>query len=369
MYLIIFLQSLVFYGAISTIYRQEKGLSMSQIFIIESIYFIVVIALEVPWGYIADKIGYKKTLIISNFIYFLSKIVFYKACSLTGFLIERIFLAIALSGLSGCDSAYLYNSISDKSLSDKVFSKYNFYSILGFLVASITSSLIVQFSINSTVVLTIISYGIAFILSLFLDEVSTSRDSVSIKKNFKEVFNNKKMFIFIISITLISEVVQSITVYLNQNKYINCGINIKYFGVILAFSQIICLITGKAYSLKNFIGEKKYIITLYIVILISSFTLVKTKVAIISIISVLMISASDALLTPIVMDIENKSITTGDRATVLSIYSVIGSIFSAIVNPIVGISADYSLIMSFVICIIMVSVALVLMIIFYKYKE
>ena len=109
MYLIIFLQSLVFYGSIATLYRQKRGLSMTEIFIIESAYFIIVIILEVPWGKLADKIGYKKIVVIANFIYFLSKIVFYNSGSFLGFLIERNILATALAGLSDCDSKLIYN--------------------------------------------------------------------------------------------------------------------------------------------------------------------------------------------------------------------------------------------------------------------
>ena len=37
MYVIVFLQGLVFYGAVSTVYRQAKGLSMTDIFVIESV--------------------------------------------------------------------------------------------------------------------------------------------------------------------------------------------------------------------------------------------------------------------------------------------------------------------------------------------
>ena len=94
MYLIIFLQSLVFYGSIATLYRQKRGLSMTEIFIIESAYFIIVIILEVPWGKLADKIGYKKIVVIANFIYFLSKIVFYNSGSFLGFLIEDMIIKL-----------------------------------------------------------------------------------------------------------------------------------------------------------------------------------------------------------------------------------------------------------------------------------
>ena len=361
MYLIIFLQSLVFYGSIATLYRQKRGLSMTEIFIIESAYFIIVIILEVPWGKLADKIGYKKIVVIANFIYFLSKIVFYNSGSFLGFLIERIFLAAALAGLSGCDSAYLYNSIYDKSLCDKVFSKYNFYTTLGFLLASLSSVFIIEISMESTVLFTIVAYGIAFILSLFLDEVPKDEKNASIKMNFKETFNNKNIIVFIISITLFSEIVQGITVYLNQNKYISCGIDVKKFGIILALSQIISLITGKSYYFKRILGERKYINILYLIILVATLILWRTTSAVVSVISVMSISLSDALFAPIVMEIENKSVTTGDRATVLSIYSVIGSVVSAVINPLIGLGADYSLRTSFLLCSMLCVIAFIAM--------
>ena len=361
MYLIIFLQSLVFYGSIATLYRKKRGLSLTVIFIIETAYFIIAIILEVPWGKLADKIGYKKIMVIANFIYFLSKIVFYNSGSFLGFLIERIFLAAALAGLSGCDSAYLYNSIYDKSLCDKVFSKYNFYTTLGFLLASLSSVFIIEISMESTVLFTIVAYGIAFILSLFLDEVPKDEKNASIKMNFKETFNNKNIIVFIISITLFSEIVQGITVYLNQNKYISCGIDVKKFGIILALSQIISLITGKSYYFKRILGERKYINILYLIILVATLILWRTTSAVVSVISVMSISLSDALFAPIVMEIENKSVTTGERATILSIYSVIGSVVCAAINPLIGLVADYSLVTSFLLCSMLCVIAFIAM--------
>lgn len=59
MYAIAFLQGMVFYAPIATLYRQSVGITILQITIIESISLIVQISLEVPFGVIADRIGYK----------------------------------------------------------------------------------------------------------------------------------------------------------------------------------------------------------------------------------------------------------------------------------------------------------------------
>jgi MFS family permease len=69
------------------------------------------ILFEIPWGWFADRFGYKKTIIIS----------------------------IALSGLSGCDIALLYSS-TDGEKSGKTFGRYNAFSTGGFLIASFLMS-------------------------------------------------------------------------------------------------------------------------------------------------------------------------------------------------------------------------------------
>lgn len=82
------------------------------------------IIFEIPWGWFADKFGYKKTLLISNFLFFISKIVFYKANSFEMFFLERVLLSASLAGISGCDIALLYSSVKQEE-SEKIFGRYS----------------------------------------------------------------------------------------------------------------------------------------------------------------------------------------------------------------------------------------------------
>ncbi len=110
MYAIAFLQGMVFYGPVATLYRQAQGVSVFQITVIESISLILCILLEVVWGVVADRIGYKKTMIFCCVLYFISKIIFWRASGFAGFLTERILLSIVAAGMSGVDTSILYLS-------------------------------------------------------------------------------------------------------------------------------------------------------------------------------------------------------------------------------------------------------------------
>ncbi len=69
MYAITFFQGMVFYAPVSSLYRRARGLTPGQIALIESISFLLSLALALPWGLIADRIGYRLTLIVNCVVY------------------------------------------------------------------------------------------------------------------------------------------------------------------------------------------------------------------------------------------------------------------------------------------------------------
>ena len=355
MFAIVFLQGFIFYGPIATMYRQARGISMYDIFIIESISWILMIIFEIPWGWFADKFGYKKTIIISNLIFFVSKIIFFKAYSFEMFLLERVFLAIALSGLSGCDIALIYSSIDEKK-SEKIFGRYSAFSTSGFLIASFLTTFMISSPLDTTSMdrtsfLTIIPYGLAVIISLFIKDIEINKEEKpKLRKSLRRVLKNKQIILLVLSVALAREVVQSITVFLNQAQYIRSGINVRYFGLLLVVAQIVRLAAAKSYRISDKFGVLKSIKRLYLVITLSCIFLIFTTNPIFSVVFVLLISLSMSIIEPIFSTIENKSIDTGDRATMLSVYAMIGDVSAAIINPIIGKAADISVVTSFKVC-------------------
>ncbi|WP_125154285.1 MFS transporter [Clostridium rectalis] len=211
---ITFLTGLIFYGSIATIIRQHRGLSIYEIFILESIFTIAMLLFEIPWGYFADKFGYKKTLITSYILFLLSKIIFYKAYGFYLFLLEAIISSMALAGISGRDSALIYLSIGDK-YSEKAFSKYNASNVAGFFIASLLSTYIIRISLDATIFYTILSYTLALVLVFFIEDVDYDKKDVSIRNSFYTLISNKNIVPFIVSMALISEATHSICIFLN----------------------------------------------------------------------------------------------------------------------------------------------------------
>ncbi|MGB6128081.1 MAG: MFS transporter, partial [Psychrilyobacter sp.] len=304
----------VFYGPIATLYRQANGLSMSDIFIIESFFGLCIIIFEVPWGWIADKVGYKWIFVISNALLFISKIIFYEADSFNLFLLERVLLALALSGISGCDIAILHNS-TDKSESEKVFGRYSAFSTFGYIMATFMSGYFLKKSMEMAAFATIIPYGIAVVLAFFIiDDNCVIEEKIKIKDSLKLLLKDKRMIIFLLSVTFIREIIQSVMVFLSQLQYTKSNIEIVYFGIIAGGLQIMGLISAKGYKISEKIGHIKSIRLIYISLSLTCILLALTSNPVFTIFLMAIVSLSRGLLEPMVMTIQNNSIKTNNRA-------------------------------------------------------
>lgn len=349
MFAIVFLQGFVFYGPIATLYRESRGISLSQIFIIESISWLLMLLLEVPWGWVADRFGYKKTLLVANGLFFISKIVFFKAHSFSGFLLERIMLSFVFAGLSGCDIALLHGSATEEKR-DRVFSQYSAIGTAGFLVASVLSTFMIRSPLDTATIdrtgfYTIIPYALAFILTFFLKEVpmEVSTQRPKLMESVGKALKNPAVLGLVVAVALSREIYQSVAVFLNQAQYIKSGIDVRWFGLLLVLMQIGKLSGAKAHRFGEVLGAKKAIVSMLVLITTSTLLLYATRSPILSILGVLLISISTAILEPLAMIIENKAIANIDRATVLSVYAMLGELLAATVNPIIGKAADVSL--------------------------
>ncbi|HWR60285.1 MAG TPA: MFS transporter [Clostridia bacterium] len=364
--IIAFLQGFVFYGPVATVYRQSRGISIYEIFLIESVLMVLMVAFEIPWGWFADSFGYKKTLVLALFANFIARIIFYRAFSFKLFLLERILVAISVSGISGCDTALLYNSV-EKEHSERAFGRYYSLSTLGFLLATTASTFIIPFSIDLTAALTIIPYGMSAAAALFLREVEKDgTEKPDISGSMKRVFRNKRLFLLVIAVALLSEVAHAVTVFLNQLQYQRSGIDVRYFGVIMAVIQLLTMLSSKSYVVTGSIGQGKTVGLMASGVCLGTLLLAFTGRPAASVLLIALVGLCNAMILPVSTDIQNKSISTADRATILSAYAMLMDVVAALTNLIIGRTANHSIELSFMICSAVSAAALLLIICFFR---
>jgi predicted MFS family arabinose efflux permease len=366
MYIISFLQGLVFYAPIATLYRQARGVSIFQITIIESISLILCLVLEIPWGIIADRIGYKNTMIFCCCLYLLSKLIFWKAWDFSGFLAERILLSIVISGISGVDTSILYLS-SPKGKSQKIFGITNSLSMSGLLSASLIFSFFVGDNFDLAGELTVMSYALAAIASFFLTEVKHTQkrdfDFHEFKNILASVFRNRYLLFFLISVSLISEAHQTITVFLNQLQYERAGLSSSSIGLIYIIATISGLTGVFSMSMTQKFGVRKSGSLLFIISVLSCSVLAFTSDKFLSILSILLIQISFSLFQPLQTQYQNMQVVTENRATALSVNAMITDSIGACTNLAFGSLAKSNLSYAFIFGAIICTAGLILFLI------
>ncbi len=340
MYAIGLLQGMVFYGPVATLYREARGVSVFQITVIESISLALCLLLEFPWGILADKIGYKKTILICNFLYFFSKLVFWKADSFGYFLLERIMISIVIAGLSGVDTALLYLSCEEEQngacqehslqgKSHQVFSIYNSLQTAGLLFAAFLFSKTPQMTAGGyslSAFLTVISYGLAALFSLGLSDVKRKEEPHRFPDFIfllKQMLTDKYLLLFLISVALLNESHQTITVFLSQLQYVKCGLSDSSIGYIYIAATIAGLCGALSAQITKKLGMPCTASLLFFSASGACLILALTGSAWLSISGILTLRIAFSLFQPLQSELQNRQVSTADRATALSIQAVI----------------------------------------------
>lgn len=372
MYAIVLLQGMVFYGPIATLYRQANGLSIFQITLIESISYLLCILFEIPWGIIADTIGYRKTMCFCCSLYFISKLVFWGADSFWGFLLERIMLSIVIAGLSGVDTSILYLSCN-KGESQKVFGIYNSLSIIGLLFASLVFSAFVGNNYAVSAVLTVISYGLGAILSFFLEEVKSEEKRTvrlsEITEVFIQIVKNRRLIIFLISVAFMSQTHQTITVFLNQIQYEKCGLSASSIGFIYIVITLAGLLGVFSDKTTRKLGIKRMGTSLYFIAILSCAALAFSNNVSSSVLGVLSLNVINGFYQPYQMELQNKQVLSENRATELSVYAMIIDGMSAGSSVLFGTFANAALETAFLFGAGLCFAGLLFFIIWYAHQE
>lgn len=350
MYAIALLQGMVFYGPVATLYRQAQGISVFQITLIESISLALCIALEIPWGFVADKIGYRKTMIFCCGLYFISKIVFWQATNFGGFLLERVMLSVVLAGFSGVDSSIIYLSCQGKD-SQKAFGIYNSMSMAGLLAAAAIFSIAVKDNYPLAGFLTVISYGISAVLSFFLTEVKEAkvdqRQQDSFASLLRKVLSNRHLLLFLIAVALLSETHQTITVFLNQLQYCRCGLGNTMIGFLYIVATILGLCGVYSSAVTKKIGIRFSLMLFCGLAVISCMILAFSQSSVPSVTGILALRLSNSLFQPFQAEIQNKQIKTENRATALSINAMLIDCIAIGTNLIFGALSEQNLSLAF----------------------
>lgn len=112
LYAFSFLQMSLFPMAIITLFWKDQiGLTLTEILLLQGIFSIAMVVMEYPSGYLSDRIGYRAALNFAALLGIIGWGLYTWADSFNQVLVAEIILGISISFISGSDSALLYETL------------------------------------------------------------------------------------------------------------------------------------------------------------------------------------------------------------------------------------------------------------------
>lgn len=253
-----FLNGLVFFAPVALLVRTQAGVSEHVFFILQALLSGVIFLGEIPTGFITDKIGYRKSLILAQVLLLGARSLLLAAFvsrSLALFVVEAVVEGIAACFTSGTGSAYLYALYGENGYLAKTAHAGNF-GTAGFIISTVAYAGIYKISgMEGLLITTVVMDIIAVVCSFFLRSES-SKTIIADRKEVQilAIFKNKKAFLFVISLAIFS-IAWLLINFFYVVKLENCGLPAEWMSlIILSYSAVQMLaepILGKLSDGKN----------------------------------------------------------------------------------------------------------------------
>lgn len=342
---------LLILGPILVLFLTAKGLSFTEIMLLQSISSISVFFFEVPTGAVADKLGRKYSILIGASLWALGLLFYVIGKSFFVFALSEITFSLGSAFKSGADTALIYDSLKmlkrEKEF-QMIEGKARSYSLYAQALGSVLSSFLYEKNVNLPLIVSIIFMLVTIAIVLIFKEPEVEgkegRFGINYFKHIKEsgkfILNHDKLKA-IVFFSMIFFIFYRTGFWYFQPYMEGVNIPVKYFGVIFFIFNITAAFISKRSS---YIMEKTKpkTLTFMSALMIVSFLILGTVRAWPGVFAILLQQAARGIYGPVTTKYLNKHIPSDKRSTILSFQSLCINLAVAIAFPFMGILKDHS---------------------------
>ncbi|MDA0788794.1 MAG: MFS transporter [Proteobacteria bacterium] len=342
------------------LFYQENGLTLTEVFLVQAVFSISVILLEVPSGYFADRLGRRRSILFGMTFAAFGFISYSFADSMAEFMLAEVIIAIGAAFVSGSDSALLYDTLLQTGRQNdyqreagRLASVGNFSEGIAGLLGGVLALISLRTPLYFHAMLLLITLPLIFTLveparNTPAGHINPFRAIAQIVRYALHGHTEVKWLILYSSLVSTSTLT---IVWLVQPFLLHHGLPLALFGVAWAVLQFsVGLAAMNAHRVESFLGRRNAL-TLLILLAAVAYLLLGWFDHYWAAGVLFVFYFVRGINGPVLNDYVNRCIEPDIRATVLSVKSLVGRMMFVVLGPIVGwVNDAYSLQVAFVFC-------------------
>lgn len=339
-----------FYVPVSAFFLESRGLSLTDIFMLESVLVASILVAEIPAGVIGDRFD-RRRLVCTGFVFnAIAEILFAAGTNFSIYALSFVMSGLSIAMLTGVQDAYIYDSLGDDA-DAKAVGAWGHLSAL-MLTAGVTGSVVGSalgsVDISLPALLSAAMAVVAAVCVAFLPQQNPKNHDkhpetswISLKIGVKLLFTSP-LLLYVAVGSSASFALFNAVYTLNQPLFAAQDVPIAAWGVIAGAGQL--LAAGYNYAagrIEKRVGRKTALL-LAMGYGAAGFCLMAVPHVLAVVSGFLLVVVGIHARGPITSAVTNKLIPAHRRATVLNVASSVGSLVGIVVNPLVGLGAEAS---------------------------
>ena len=344
--LYIFLYRLEMWIPVQILLLLSKGFSLTQVTLLDSMWYLSTVVFEVPTGTITDRFGKKISFLIAAITKTISLLFLAFGNTFLEICIAEILWGFSSSFETGTIDAFLFDSLKHMDRENdftRIRGRVTTLSILAAAIGSVAAGYlgVVHISVPIAMTAVIALLTCPLILSFKEPVVTTQREPSyhnHIRESFRFILDHNKVGLLILYSAIMGAGIWAMHLFY-QPLMRSYDISIERIGVLYLLFRLIAAVGAySSDSIYKSIGRTAItIIPLCFVVSVFALGIISTPW---SLGFIFPIFFTNGFYFPVIRDLLNQSLPSGKRATIISTGAMISCLLSTIINPLLGKLAD-----------------------------
>lgn len=345
---------------LSVLFLMGRGLDFREVMLLSVLYSAVLIAVEVPTGALADRIGRRQSMMLGSLAMTAASVIAWFSHDFSGFACAEVLAALSMGLCSGADSAYLFDLLHENGRGHEYAEREAVASSMhmaGSAAACVAGGLLGEIDLGLPYLATAGTTTVAFLVALFMrDDRRLAERRVAgqplgeelrewaglMAGSLRDTARNPRLG-WIIFYSAVAFALLKVAIYLYQPFLDERGFAVWQTGLALAGMYVVAaLVAHRTDALRRWLGEPTLVWGLLGTLSVS-FLLLHQFAGPWAVMLLAVQAGTIGLYSPLVKPIVNREITdSGRRATGLSVESIARRVATLTVSLIAGFYGPHS---------------------------